>query len=53
MSSDLLTILQIGNTYEANAQQDIDSAAALGLDGFALNILDPAQPFVRQSLNYV
>jgi hypothetical protein len=44
---------QVGNVYEEHAHKDIDSAAAIGLGGFALNIGDPAQPFVRQTMNYM
>jgi hypothetical protein len=37
----------------AHAQQDIDDAVAMGLDGFALNIGDPTQPFVRTLFNNI
>ncbi|KAK0638185.1 Glucan endo-1 [Lasiodiplodia hormozganensis] len=41
----------VGTVTAAHAQQDIKDAAAMGLDGFALNIGDPTQPFVRDALN--
>ncbi|KAI9823828.1 MAG: hypothetical protein M1819_001129 [Sarea resinae] len=40
----------VGNVYAADAQTDIDDAIGIGLDGFALNIGDPTQPFVQESL---
>lgn len=41
----------MGNAYTDHIQQDIDDAAAMGLDGFSLNIGDPRQDFVRSSLD--
>ena len=46
-------IRQVGNVYAEHAQKDIDDAAALGLDGFALNVGDPTQPFVRDTFKYM
>ncbi|OJD32584.1 glycoside hydrolase family 71 protein, partial [Diplodia corticola] len=43
----------VGTVYEEHAHQDIKDASAMGLDGFALNIGDPSQNFVRQTLNYM
>ncbi|KKY13309.1 putative glycoside hydrolase family 71 [Diplodia seriata] len=43
----------VGTVYEDHAHQDIKDASAMGLDGFALNIGDPSQTFVRQTLNYM
>ncbi|OCL08544.1 glycoside hydrolase family 71 protein [Glonium stellatum] len=43
----------VGTVTEAHAHQDIDDAVAMGLDGFALNIGDPTQPYVRNTLNYM
>lgn len=39
--------------YEDHAHQDIKDAFAMGLDGFALNIGNPSQDFVRQTLGYL
>lgn len=38
---------------EDHAQQDIDDAIAMGLDGFALNIGDSTQSFVNTTLGYL
>lgn len=43
----------MGNVYEDHAHQDIDDAAALGLDGFALNVGDPTPSYVRQTFDYM
>ncbi|KAH7060931.1 glycosyl hydrolase family 71-domain-containing protein [Macrophomina phaseolina] len=40
----------VGNAYLDHIYQDIDDAAAMGLDGFSLNIGDPRQSFVDKSL---
>ncbi|CAD6580185.1 MAG: hypothetical protein ASARMPRED_009379 [Alectoria sarmentosa] len=40
----------VGSVDEAHAQQDIDDAIAIGLDGFALNIGDPTEPYVNTTL---
>ncbi|KAF1985726.1 glycoside hydrolase family 71 protein [Aulographum hederae CBS 113979] len=40
----------VGNTYENHVHQDVSDAAAMGLDGFALNIGDPTTiPISRSS----
>ena len=46
-----LKTLQVGNLEEAHVHKDIDDAAAMGIDGFALNIGDPRQVFVRTLMN--
>ncbi|GME35786.1 glycoside hydrolase family 71 protein [Neofusicoccum parvum] len=43
----------VGTVYEDHAHQDIKDAFAMGLDGFALNIGDPSQDFVQQTLGYL
>ncbi|EKG12850.1 Glycoside hydrolase family 71 [Macrophomina phaseolina MS6] len=43
----------VGNVYEDHAHQDIKDALDMNLDGFALNIGDPSQDFVRKTLNYM
>ncbi|CAF9933479.1 MAG: hypothetical protein ALECFALPRED_005605 [Alectoria fallacina] len=40
----------VGSVNEAHVQQDIDNAIAIGLDGFALNIGDPTEPYVNTTL---
>lgn len=40
----------IGTVSEDHVQQDIDDAIAIGLDGFALNIGDPTEPYVATTL---
>ena len=41
----------VGTVSTAHAQQDIADAVAVGFDGFALNIGDPRQSFVREAFN--
>ncbi|GME58339.1 glucan endo-alpha-glucosidase agn1 [Neofusicoccum parvum] len=43
----------VGTTTETHAHTDIDDAAAAGLDGFALNIGDPRQSYVTNTLSYM
>lgn len=43
----------MGSVTEEHAHQDIDDAAAMGFDGFALNIRNPTLDFVRDTLNYM
>lgn len=45
--------MKVGNTYEEHCHADIDDAAAMGLDGFSLNIGDPTQDYVRQTMEYM
>ncbi|KAK9369874.1 hypothetical protein V1509DRAFT_638557 [Lipomyces kononenkoae] len=41
----------VGTVYQNHAQQDIDNAQAM--EGFALNIGDPSQDFVKTTLEYM
>jgi hypothetical protein len=41
----------VGTVTTAHAQQDIAEAAAMGLDGFALNVADPREDFVVDAFN--
>ncbi|KAB2575988.1 Glucan endo-alpha-glucosidase Agn1 [Lasiodiplodia theobromae] len=43
----------VGTTTETHVHTDVDDAAAAGLDGFALNIGDPRQSFVTDTLSYM
>jgi len=49
----LLIVVQVGNLLEKHAHEDIDSAAAIGLAGFAVNIGDPEQDFVQRTLDFM
>jgi glucan endo-1,3-alpha-glucosidase len=49
----LTNCIQVGTVTEAHAQDDIRVAQAMEIDAFALNIGDPKQPFVRETLNYL
>ncbi|KAL6718912.1 hypothetical protein ACLMJK_003147 [Lecanora helva] len=42
--------LVVGSTYQSHAQQDIDDAVAIGLDGFALDIGFPNETYVSNTL---
>ncbi|EKG13600.1 Glycoside hydrolase family 71 [Macrophomina phaseolina MS6] len=46
-----LTLSQVGHADEDHIHTDIEDAVTMGLDGFSLNIGDPRQSFVRESLN--
>jgi len=46
----IVSIAQVGTVTTAHAHTDIDDAVAIGLDGFALNIGDPMQSFVRDTM---
>ncbi|KAH8193612.1 hypothetical protein TruAng_012222 [Truncatella angustata] len=41
----------LGTVTAEHANQDIDEAIAMGIDGFAFNIGDPSQPWVKTSLD--
>lgn len=43
----------VGTATQDHAQQDIDDAIAIGIDGFALNIGDPTQSYVSTTLEYL
>jgi hypothetical protein len=46
-------VWQVGTVTQEHAEQDIIDARNMGLDGFALNIGDPTQPFVADTLKYM
>lgn len=43
----------VGTVDKDHAQQDIDNAISVGLDGFALNIGDPTESYVGATLEYL
>ncbi|KAL1624390.1 hypothetical protein SLS56_007794 [Neofusicoccum ribis] len=49
----MLTTFQVGDIHEDHVHQDVDDAAAMGLDGFALNIGEPTQNFSRAVFDYM
>ncbi|KAH7046817.1 glycosyl hydrolase family 71-domain-containing protein [Macrophomina phaseolina] len=44
---------QVGTINEDHVHQDVDDAAAMGLDGFALNMGSPLEPFSRAVFDYM